>query len=129
MRALLILAMTLFVSAGLAAQPDAGAPAKRTFRVIFTAWDGDPQRPETITVSLNTLDLRQPFCLPTLGERVPNTKLKLHKFESKSRNVENGQTVDASELTLINIETQQTATLVLGHTQDISAIAGPPWSP
>lgn len=111
---------------GFAAPPrEAGEPAKRTFRVIFRAWDGDPAGPNPVLVYLRTLDWRHPFSDLQVGEEIPTTKLKLHRFEAKFRKTRNGKKVDVSELTLVNVETKETAVLVLGQTKDISALRWP----
>lgn len=88
---------------------------QRPFRLIFSAYDGDPKKdkPEKFSFQINTVDLRQPSEFLNLGQMVPNTKFKLEKFEYKTKlNPGTGDEEDVSELTLSNIETNDTIVLV-----------------
>ncbi len=88
---------------------------QRPFRLIFSAYDGDPKKdkPEKFSFQINTVDLRQPSEFLNLGQMVPNTKFKLDKFEYKTKlNPGTGDEEDVSELTLTNIETNDTIVLV-----------------
>lgn len=128
MKTALVVTFALFLHAITAAGPQKPAsPAPRfPFRIVFVAYAGDPQRdkPEAMDFDVKTLDLRQPVAFSRLGDRIPNTKLQLTKFSHKSRKTPDGKTKDVSELTLTNVETQETAILILAEPQDIAAIAG-----
>ena len=83
------------------------------FRLRFMTTDGDPKKPAEMSFQINTLDLRQPSEFLKLGEIVPNTKLKLTKFEYKVVNdPATAEPKDASELTVTNIETGEATVLV-----------------
>lgn len=89
------------------------------FRLLFNAYDGDPRAPEKMEFQINTLDLKQPSQFLKLGDAVANTKFKLEKFEAKSvKNASTGEDTDVAELTLLNIDSQETVVLVLTKVTD-----------
>jgi hypothetical protein len=87
---------------------------KVPFRLRFDSIDGDIKKPETLTFSINTRDLKQPTEFLKMGDLVRNTKFKLIKFEAKQElNKKTDVEEDASELTLQNIETEEKVVLVI----------------
>jgi hypothetical protein len=103
-------------------KPAVDAPSPKTFRVAFTSYNGDLDKPATIEFLVNLKDYRVLFCLPHLGDFIPNTKVKLHAFKHRTQKSPDGTEVDVSELTFLNTETQASATVVLGETADIAAV-------
>jgi hypothetical protein len=92
---------------------------KVPFRLLFNAYDGDPKKPESMSFQINTLDLRQPSMFLNHGDMVTKTKFKIDGFESKSvLNPKTGEQTDVSELTLLNIETNEKIVLVLTKVTD-----------
>ena len=90
------------------------------FRLLFSAYDGDPKKdaPEKFTFQINTIDLKQPSEFLKLGERVPNTKWKLTKFRFKELKGPTIDDEDVSELTLTNTETKEEILLILNRVTD-----------
>lgn len=91
------------------------------FRLLFNAYDGDPKKdkPEKFSFQINTIDLRQPSEFLQIGETVKNTKFKLEKFEYKSQlNKQIEEQEDVSELTIVNVETEEKVILVLNRVTD-----------
>ena len=113
--ALAIALSTLLVGQAFAVSPDAptAQPAQPQFR--FQAYDGDPKRadPKQMAFQINRLDVRKPSEFLKLGETIPGTKFKLLKFQFKTRVNQSGEEEDASELTLLNITTNETLVLAL----------------
>jgi hypothetical protein len=110
-----------------AQSPQAAVP--KPFRVVFKAYDGDPNRYSVTSISFQvaTIDKRQPAEFLRLGESIPNTKLKLLKFQFKEAKSPNGEVEDISELTIVYPATGKTATLVMNKVTDVSAVmAGEP---
>jgi len=102
----------------LAAAPEETRPkapdAKAGTRLKFQAYDGDWQKPKTMTFQVGTLDLRQPAVYLQIGEIIPNTKFKLtHFFHRERKNAETSELDDVSELVIMNAETRQTFVLAL----------------
>lgn len=94
---------------------------KIPFRLLFNSYDGDPKRdkPEAMNFQINTVDLRQPSEFLKLGQMVSKTKFKLMKYEYKSvYNKKIEEEEDASELTLQNIETNDTIVLIYNKVTD-----------
>jgi hypothetical protein len=84
------------------------------FRMILHVVDGNPKGPaEKLQFQLDTIDLRQPTEFLKLGDMVPKTNFKLLKFEFKQ--APNGDQDDASELTLVNVDTGKKVVLVLNQ--------------
>lgn len=83
------------------------------FRVLLSAYTGDPLDPASLTFQINTLDVNQPTQFLKLGDKIEGTKFKLDKFEFKSFVTENGVKTDISELTVVNTETGDSVLLVL----------------
>ena len=91
------------------------------FRLLFNAYDGDPKKDkiDKFGFQINTMDLRQPTEFLKIGEKVTNTKFKLDKFEYKTQiNPNTKEEEDASELTVVNVETDEKIILVLGRVTD-----------
>ena len=91
------------------------------FRLLFNSYDGDPTRdkPEVMNFQINTVDLRQPSVFLKLGEMVPKTKFKLIKYEYKTTyNPKIEDKEDTSELTLQNIDTNETINLIYNKVTD-----------
>jgi hypothetical protein len=95
---------------------------KVPFRLVFKAYDGDPQRTKDyskFSFQIDTLDLRQPSDFLNLGNMVPNTKFKLEKFEFKQvPNPSTGDKDDVSELTLVDTITNEKIVLILNKVTD-----------
>ena len=94
---------------------------KIPFRLVFNSYDGDPKKdkPENFSFQINTVDLRQPTEFKKIGETIPNTKYRLEKFEYKVKlNAKTGEEEDVSELTVVNIETNEPVILVLTRVTD-----------
>ena len=89
-------------------------PAK-PFRIVFTAYDGEPKKPKEMSFHINTVDNRQPPAFLKIGETVPNTHLQILKFEQKLKYYPNSEEADFSELTVINTQTQKLTVLILGR--------------
>src|SRR5690349_18961257 len=98
------LTVVLFVATFLATFPSVfgqqTASPPKVLRLLYSAYDGDPRKDpyEKITFQINTADLRQPSEFLKLGQWIPNTRLKLSKFEYKVQRGTNGQQEDVSEL-------------------------------
>lgn len=91
------------------------------FRLRFNAYDGDPKKdaPDKMSFQINTLDLRQPSEFLRIGEKVSRTNFRIEKFQYKTAvNPSTGVEADASELTLVNVETGETTILVLERVID-----------
>ena len=90
------------------------------FRLEFKSHDGEPKSPvDQISFGVNTLDLKQPTQFLKLGQSVAGTPFKLEKFVFKSRhNLKTDIDEDASELTLLNTQTQDVVVLVLNRLTD-----------
>jgi hypothetical protein len=89
------------------------------FRILFNAYDGDPQKPESMTFQINTLDLRGSTQFLSLGEMVASTKFKLESFAYKTpKNPSTDVEEDVSELTLLNTESGEKITLVVTRATD-----------
>lgn len=119
----------LWLAAGSLAQAAEPKPAKAPFRLIFTAYDGDPKvdKPEQMVFQINTADLRQPSEFIRLGGMIPNTLFKLSKFEYKQRlNPGFGGRGDLSELTIVHKDTGQTAVLVFNMVTNVAELLQPP---
>ena len=72
------------------------------FRLRYDAGTGPFQ--------INTVDLEQPTQFLKIGDMVKGTKFKLTKFEAK-RGMSDGINKDLSEVTLTNVETNETIVL------------------
>jgi hypothetical protein len=127
----LLLLAVLVARLGLAAENVAQQKAEmkaqeaaRPFRATFKNWEGKPEKPDSLVFAVAAHDLRRPFCMPTIGALIPETKLRVERFVHKTRRAPDGREQDVSELTLLNTETMETATLVLEREQDIGAVAG-----
>ena len=84
------------------------------FRLVVQTYDGDPAKPESLTVQINTLDVRQPSQFLKIGDLIAGTKFKITGFEQKMNvSPESGFEKDVSELTVENTETSQKVVLVL----------------
>ena len=109
------------------AQADEKPAATRVpFRLLFNGHDFDPKKPNhpNVEFQLNTIDLKQPSDFLKLGDKVPNTKWKLTKFEYKTRiNPQTREAEDVSELTVTNSETNQEVVLILNRMTDTAAPA------
>jgi hypothetical protein len=118
----LLLMVAVFTSS-LAAPPSTPVTDQSTaqkFRLIFKSYDGSPDKPEKMSFQLDTLDLRQPTMFVKIGERIPKTQLKLVSFIEKEVNHPNGgDRVNVSELTVRNIETGESAVMVLRKVTNI----------
>ena len=91
------------------------------FRLLFNAYDGDPKKDKSdkFSFQINTMDLRQPSEFLKIGEKVTNTKFKLEKFEYKTQlNPKTEEQEDVSELTVVNVETDEKIILVQGRVTD-----------
>ena len=107
----------------------APAPAVVTTRVSFNAYDGDGKtaKPSELNFQVNTLSIKQPTVFLKLGEVIPNTPLKLQKFEYKTKpNPAAKEDEEVSELTVIHIVTKATTVLVFQKPADIPIGITPP---
>jgi hypothetical protein len=118
----LLLMVAVFTSS-LAAPPSTPATDQSTAqksRIIFKSYDGRPDRPEKMSFQVSTLDIKQPTNFLKLGERIPKTLLDLVSFTAKERpNPKTGDPEDVSELTVKNVETGESAVMVLGKVTDV----------
>ena len=118
----LIASGTVAVSADIV--PQQASPAAKPFRIIFTAYDGDPKKPEAMSFQSNTVDIRQPSVFLKIGETIPNTNLRLLKFEQKFLSLPNiGEPKDRSELSVINTRTNEVTALILSSVHNLPAAA------
>lgn len=105
------------------------SPAK-AFRIVFKAYDGDPQRTKDyskFSFQIDTIDLRQPSEFLNLGNMIPNTKFKLVKFVFKEAfDEKQKELTDVSELVIVNTITGQTVTLPYNKVVDVSAVNARP---
>jgi hypothetical protein len=90
---------------------------KRPFRLLFNAWDGDVNKPESLTFQINTIDLRRPSQFVKIGDVIAGTKFKVRKFEYKPIS-QMGSTNEVSELTLQDTETGNDVILILERIVD-----------
>lgn len=86
---------------------------QRRFRLMFSAYTGNPNQPQTLTFQLNTLDLQQPTQFLKIGDQIAGTKFKIKGFEKKTVTTEMGLEKDISELQLAHVESGEGITLVL----------------
>lgn len=89
-------------------------PAPLPPNLRFVSYDGDPTTTNLnkMLFQISSVDHRQPSEFLKLGEMVPNTRFRLSTFQYKTRrNPRTGEEEDASELTLINTETNQVVVL------------------
>lgn len=87
----------------------------------FKAYDGDPKvtDPKKMSFQIDVLDRRQPSEFLQIGDLVPNTKFRVTAFHYKTRhNTRTNEEDDASELTLTNVETNQTVVLTFPTVTD-----------
>jgi hypothetical protein len=85
------------------------------FRLLFNAYDGDINHPETLDFQINTIDINQPSQFLKIGDQIAGTKFKIIKFASKHEVDPSTQTdTDVSELTVQNTESGDNVVLVLG---------------
>ncbi len=89
-------------------------------RLVFKIANGDVNKPATLAFQIDTVDLKQPTEFLKLGETVPNTHLKVERYEPKeTKNLKIGGMADVSELTLVNTETNESVVLVRGIQADV----------
>jgi len=74
-----------------------------------------------MTFQVNTLDLRQPTSFLKLGEMIPNTNLRLEKFEEEIRSGAKTEDENLSKLTLINTVTKESVVLMLNTAYNLPA--------
>ena len=86
---------------------------RRKFRLILSAYTGNPENPESLTFQLNTLDLRQPTQFLRIGDQIAGTKFKIIGFEKKTETQPSGFVKDISELTIEHSESGRKVLLVL----------------
>jgi hypothetical protein len=91
---------------------------RRKFRLIFSAYNGIPGKPESLTFQLNTLDLRQPTQFLKIDDRIAGTKFKIAGFKKKTKMQPSGLIKDVSELTVENTESGSKVVLVLERVTD-----------
>ncbi|MEP6672566.1 MAG: Amuc_1099 family pilus-like system protein [Chthoniobacter sp.] len=97
---------------------------KVAFRLVFKSYDGIPTGPkkdpiEKFSFQIDTIDLHQPSEFLKVGDMVPHTKFKLEKFEYKTAyNKQIEDTVDVSELTLVDTITADKIVLILNRVTD-----------
>lgn len=125
MKAILWLVTFLFAAVfTLHAAPENPAHGTQRMRLIFKAYDGDPQqtdRYDKFSFQIDTIDIRQPSEFLRLGEMIPNTKFKLVKFVYKEGpDPKTKEPTDLSELVIVNTVTGQNATLILNRVVDVS---------
>lgn len=123
---LLLLVLVCGLSNSLRATPNDPASPPPRFRLIFKAYDREPQMEgdyKKYSFQIDTLDLRQPSEFLKLGKIIPNTRLKLLKFVFKDAfNEKLQEKEDVSELTIINPATGKTSVLILNKVVDVSAL-------
>lgn len=86
------------------------------FRFTFRSYNGDVKNPASLDFQIETLDLSERTRFVRLGEMVGGTPFKLASFAFKEReNEKTGAKDDISELTMINVETQDSIVLVLNR--------------
>ena len=85
------------------------------FRLIMKSYDSPakPTKPSDVTVQINTKDLRDRTQFIAVGDDIPGTKFKVESFQHKEAPGADGTTVDVSEATLLNKETQEKIILPL----------------
>ncbi|MDB6172348.1 MAG: hypothetical protein JWL59_1659 [Chthoniobacteraceae bacterium] len=110
------------------AEPAKGALAQKKssdkpFLILFQSYGGDPTKPAQMTFAVSTLSRRQPLGFAQLGETIRSTNLKLVRFEKKTRIDTKRKKVDQSELTLLNVESNEFSVLVIGKPQNIPSAA------
>jgi len=67
-----------------------------------------------MSFQIDWLDHRQPSEFLSLGEFVPNTRFRVTNFQFKTRfDPRRGEEEDASEITLVNVDTNQVMVLKL----------------
>lgn len=87
------------------------------FRLIMKSYDA-PGKPEDVTVQINTVDLRNRTQYVKVGADIPGTNFKVESFQKKEVPGADGTTVDVSEATLLNKETQEKIVLPLKKVVD-----------
>ncbi|MEP6670733.1 MAG: hypothetical protein ABJF10_16360 [Chthoniobacter sp.] len=129
----LVLAVCVAVSA-LRAAPEAPATpapaAAAPFRLVFKSYDGDPRMSndfKKFSFQIDTIDLRQPSEFLQVGQMIPNTQLKLSQFAFKEAyDAKLQESVDVSELTVVNVITGKPTVLPLNKVVNVSGIYSPP---
>jgi hypothetical protein len=85
---------------------------QQNFQFVMKAWAGNAKDPASLDFQINA-GLNTPTQFLKIGDMVAGTKYKLDHFEEKSQvNQATNATDDVSELTLINIETNDPVVLV-----------------
>jgi hypothetical protein len=83
------------------------------FRLLFQAYDGDPKKPAEMQFQINAIDRGRKTEFLKLGDKVTNSNYRLEKFDFKEIvNPSTDARTDVSELTVLNIETNDTVVLV-----------------
>jgi hypothetical protein len=91
------------------------------FLLKFNAYDGDPKKdkPEDMSFQINTLSVRTRSQFLKIGDKVVDGKFTIKKFEFKMAfNPKTESEEEASELTLVNNETNAEVVLVLAKVID-----------
>ena len=107
----LLLMFGVLLTGVLRAYPPAPPPNPK---LAFTAYDGDPRKPETMSFQINRADGVPPRTqFVKLGEFVFGGRLKVAEFRYKTRVDAKSREVDASELVLLDTLTNERTVLVI----------------
>jgi hypothetical protein len=90
---------------------------KHPFRLLLNAYDGDVNKPESMTFQVTAIDVQQPSQFVKIGDVIAGTKFKVIRFDLKRAPGLIGSG-DLSELTLQNTETGDIGVLVLERISD-----------
>ena len=83
------------------------------FRLIMKSYDLPTKAGDPIIVQINTKDLRDRSQYVDVGKDILGTKFKVESFQHKEAPGADGTTVDVSEATILNKETQEKVVLPL----------------
>ena len=119
--------LLLFVLFGFAAckrtsavtPPATATPPPPNLRFVGYDKDAKKTKPKDMSFQIDLPGRRQPTEFLKLGDMVPNTRFRLTAFQYKTRfNPQTRKEEDASELTLVNVETNQVVVLTLSQLID-----------
>lgn len=121
------LAIVLLSASVIAAFPPTPPPealaSPRELQFVFTSFNGDWSKPQKcefqIVISEGNIR-RTPTAFLGLNEMIPNTNLRIMKFEHKEKDLGTG---DRSELTVMNVQTGESTVLVIGKPTEIPGAA------
>jgi len=90
------------------------------FRLRLMSYDLPPKvnKPSDVTVQINTIDRGNRTLFLPVGDVIPGTRFKIESFQRKEVDGADGTKKDMSEVTILNLETNETVVLPLMQVVD-----------